>query len=642
MDKINYNQHDWNKGEVIKEENLDNMENGIKQATDKINEIIDTEQDFKDRMADIDGRIDINNEELVIARDGCDNLGQRIERDQQYIYNILNDGSYLEFNGTDIDINNAKEGYTKDTILKGQTYQNLIKNGQQETELNVSINTHAKYSYNYALKNNTDYTLIFTANSVSDTNTVISFNEGYLGIERKILNGVNIVKTHTNDKDEYLSVWFYYNNGATSDKVTGTIKNVILLEGDWTNKEVPSSITGIESVGDKENNKISILSHATNVINPQKLFSNNNEILKENDEFICPADVSWQNEKVKGLDLTKPIYFAYEIKADEDITIDSTNSNLLVRLDYIKTGGNIGGTSIALGTKITNKYTKLIFKNIVVSQTNSEKGINLVFRNGVGKRFYVKNITLTNTPIDDIVPYKEDKKEILLPIENGLKSLPDGACDTIEQREDGVYLVQRVEKKVIDRNVTSLRLNGSSDTHTQFTIGMEGIKQGQTQNVNLICNTKPVKAENEGSDSVWIYRNSMVVFQMTKEVNTIELFKQWLDNNPTFIYFELATPIETKLDLDTLNLETFKDKTYILSKNNIKPEIVCKAPVDVNQTIADLQGEQEQLIETYNTLKEENEAVKTAISELNEQEDVQTADMLDLDMRVLALEEGLE
>ena len=45
MDKINYNQHDWNKGEVIKEENLDNMENGIKQATDKINEIIDTEQE---------------------------------------------------------------------------------------------------------------------------------------------------------------------------------------------------------------------------------------------------------------------------------------------------------------------------------------------------------------------------------------------------------------------------------------------------------------------------------------------------------------------------------------------------------------------------------------------------------------------
>lgn len=72
---------------------------------------------------------------------------------------------------------------------------------------------------------------------------------------------------------------------------------------------------------------------------------------------------------------------------------------------------------------------------------------------------------------------------------------------------------------------------------------------------------------------------------------------------------------------------------------HIKPEIVCKAPVDVNQTIADLQEEQEQLIETYNTLKDENEAVKTAISELNEQEDVQTADLLDMDMRVLMLEE---
>ena len=124
--------------------------------------------------------------------------------------------------------------------------------------------------------------------------------------------------------------------------------------------------------------------------------------------------------------------------------------------------------------------------------------------------------------------------------------------------------------------------------------------------------------------------------------NTVSGFKQWLQANPVTVYYKFDTPVETKLDIDTINLQVFKDKTYILSENNIKPEIVCKAPVDVNQTIADLQEEQEQLTGTYNTLKEENKAVKTAISELNEQEDVQTADMLDLDMRVLALEEGLE
>lgn len=122
----------------------------------------------------------------------------------------------------------------------------------------------------------------------------------------------------------------------------------------------------------------------------------------------------------------------------------------------------------------------------------------------------------------------------------------------------------------------------------------------------------------------------------------VEGFKTWLQANPLTVYYELATPIETKLDIDTLNLEVFKDVTYVTSNNSIKPTLSFKAPVDVNQTIADLQGEQEQLIGTYNTLKEENKAVKTAISELNEQEDVQTADMLDLDMRVLALEEGLE
>ena len=136
--------------------------------------------------------------------------------------------------------------------------------------------------------------------------------------------------------------------------------------------------------------------------------------------------------------------------------------------------------------------------------------------------------------------------------------------------------------------------------------------------------------------------NNIVISVESSQITGLDDFKQWLKDNLLVVYFQLATPVETKLDIDTINLEVFKDKTYILSENNIKPEIVCKAPVDVNQTIADLQEEQGQLIETYNALKDENETVKMAISELNEQDDVQTADMLDLDMRVLALEEGLE
>ena len=55
------------------------------------------------------------------------------------------------------------------------------------------------------------------------------------------------------------------------------------------------------------------------------------------------------------------------------------------------------------------------------------------------------SILSNNNKSEDDIDYKEDKKEILLPIEGGLKSSSNGVVDTIEQRNDGVYLLQSVK-----------------------------------------------------------------------------------------------------------------------------------------------------------------------------------------------------
>lgn len=377
-----------------------------------------------------------------------------------------------------------------------------------------------------------------------------------------------------------------------------------------------NSDTGrIESAGEEEG-KISILSHNKNFVNPNKLFLNNSSIIKENGAFICPPNVSWQSEKVMGVDLSKPLYFAYEIKSDENIIIDKTNQNMLIRLDYVKTGSNIEATKIPIGTEITNEYTKFIFKNISLSNINREQGIKLVFRNGVGKKMYIRNITISNAPIDDVIPYQQYKKEILLPIDGGLKSLPNNVDDTIEQRNDGVYLVQRVCKVVLNGSETWTKSSWAM-TNTfkfDFEIGLVAKLFDTNATNQILCDTFKVVSRNSLDNvanrefesicpSNSRSRTLSITISQTKlnNTNTTGAFKQWLSNNPVTVYYELETPVETKLNIKNLDLEVYKDTTYITTDNTIQPTLSFKVPSNLGSII---QANSQNINELYKLIDE--------------------------------------
>lgn len=550
-------------------------------------------------------------------------LTKKIEK----VYETINDGSFIPFDGKDITVDNSKEGYTKDTIIKGQTYQNLVKtfNGDYvSTGAANSINTERKLIY--GLKPSTVYTRIIEVkqcnpasfrmyDSINDNDEKQTYRQYPYAITKGIV--ANTFTTSSKGTINKYAITPDY-NVAIQDDFNLVIGKIVILEGDWTNKEVPSSITGIESVGEKEGNKISILSHNKNLFNKDKY--------------------------VKGVENKQ----YYSINDKGNIVINA--------LDSRSSTGYLDGcfmlkpnTNYTLSCSLPSNKLRVLVMNTINDWSNVTPPQDGVFNSGINGVVLIKFIGDNgNYPLEvskiqleegiqatEYIALKEDKKEILTGLDGGLKSLPNGTRDTVEERADGFYLVQRVGKKVIDRNTTGLRLNGSFDNHAQFTIVLEGIKPGAMQNVNLICNTKPVKAENSGNNSVWIYGNSMIVFQMTKEVNTIELFKQWLDNNPTFIYFELATPIETKLDIDTINLETFKDATYVTSGNSIKPTLSFKAPVDVPATISSLRIKNNNLEKENKELKEDVE-VKTTY--LHEQDMEIVNSNLDLDFRLFEIE----
>ena len=148
--------------------------------------------------------------------------------------------------------------------------------------------------------------------------------------------------------------------------------------------------------------------------------------------------------------------------------------------------------------------------------------------------------------------------------------LPDGTCDTIEQRDDGVYLVQRIEK-------------------VAYVEGDENLGN---------CIT-----------------------------------------DKTISYKAKATPIETKLDLDMSKWLTYQGMTYFTTTCNVQPTLSLKAPVNIQAIVSNLQTANYSLRRNNQQLEQKNQQAEKELNTLQEQHDQQTADLLDMDMRVLMLEE---
>ena len=182
-------------------------------------------------------------------------------------------------------IENTVDGMTTDMIVKGKTLQNLVdvKNMilSKETTFEDDIikfrKTGSDITYlqiPFLSKPNTTYTIMYTIvkNTVEqpDSENYILYPDGVLGDFSSTMNtfpqngqtGLN--KFCLNTKSALFgkfSLGFHrVNIGAEI-----WIKDLMILEGDWTNKPIPNYFEGIKSFGEAEGNKISILSHGKNL-----------------------------------------------------------------------------------------------------------------------------------------------------------------------------------------------------------------------------------------------------------------------------------------------------------------------------------------------------------------------------------------
>ena len=322
-----------------------------------------------------------------------------------------------------------------------------------------------------------------------------------------------------------------------------------------------------------------------------------------------------ENPVTVWYELATPIYTYPESGLYDEITIPSSNIKNEI---YSENGKwyhkrNIGKV-IFDGSSDENWYYEATFKRFnspdindciykngrtpvyIKGYTYSDKsGVNfdtLAFLSGAynGCKLYIYNYAYTSVknfraylaenPLEVYYELAEPViselyfSDITYKLNEPLRSLPNGVCDTIEENK----LVQRVGKVVLDGNedwiFQSCNAEGNGILNIFFIIQDLKIKEKQF----IICdkyiqqNTTIANTTNEG---VFVNEEKRLYLRLfTSKATTVEEAKEYIKNNPFVVYYELETPIETEITPDKIPPFLLKEGlTTLKSTNNITPQI---------------------------------------------------------------------
>ena len=191
---------------------------------------------------------------------------------------VCGNGKYKTFEGTEISIENCVKAKVKDLVVEGKTYQNLLKpinstnwsgEGCEITDNYIKLiqsgytedirtscdllKSGTKYTLVYNVKNHTLSSKAFVLKGGMEEKFIVNNN-----ITLPIAIGLNRFTFTTSSTKANVSL---FSLGISSGSLDGEyieLSDIILLEGDYTNTDLPTSITGIESVAEKENNILAL------------------------------------------------------------------------------------------------------------------------------------------------------------------------------------------------------------------------------------------------------------------------------------------------------------------------------------------------------------------------------------------------
>ncbi|MDM0581906.1 BppU family phage baseplate upper protein [Clostridium perfringens] len=596
-----------NKGLPLNSELVKNVES----AKTVNNELIATNNDAKVKKTDLDNSLE-EAKKYISGLDGSKNPVQ-MQLDINELKNGLKSNQSLSYEGSSIAANNTLEGRTEGMRIGGRTLVNLVNSKKIREYVATgakSDNDTITWDFdNFEIPYNNwnmvydtldmceagkTYTVIF--NVLENTTEVIKTGEktGISIMNWNVKNGGNtwpegdyvlkgsgiILKKLTFEKGSLEKSKIAFNVhgkedvGNTPKRLRGKFvlsKKIMILEGDWTNKEIPSFFEGLKSFGEEEKvedkYKISILSHGKNLFNVN-------------------------NSKQGLLNVNTGILFETNTSNTSDYIKVEKGKNYIINGE----GGEIRGyygvlydcSKRYVAQKTFSKNTPFTFEQdgyFRFSYASKEDGLpatNIIFEEG--------------TQVSAYEPYKEDKKYILIkkPLREGDYLYEDNEQVKV-YRDGGKYVFTGNENMYIEETIAA--------NNIKFVITTEGTDIKPAGKV--ICN-KFIQGNDTIANSVRLGTSNKVVINIqssTLESPNMGGFRKWLKDNPTEIIYQLATPtvevVENCVDID---LDTFIEKTYFNILNSLPGTLDFKVPSNIGSVVQNMAKEVNNIWDVINNL----------------------------------------
>ncbi|MGV1038650.1 BppU family phage baseplate upper protein [Clostridium perfringens] len=352
----------------------------------------------------------------------------------------------------------------------------------------------------------------------------------------------------------------------------------------------------LESFGEKEGNKISILSSGKNFINLNGRKSQSTQI-------------TITDQKANEVTLESNSNNGYVFINLFDIKV-SKNTNYVVGCKFENI---IDGKYRAL--KIYGNSSKILLKEItnndysVINTGDNEKlqvylytnrGSNITGNDTHQKIRFYDIMIAEGSDVNSYTPYQEDKKDIL--IKEPLRE------NDIMYEDNGQVKVYRDVKQYTFTGDEKWRV--MSQPQNNYIYFEVDFNSKNSDEINIICNnfiprrfSELYKQDIDGI-SAWSNETRSTIFVgieksklTTPDVNG---FKAWLKANPTTIVYQLAEPlvevVENCVDID---LDTFGEKTYFSIENSLPGTLDFKVPSNIASIV---QSNSKAINELYNLI----------------------------------------